>query len=64
MGEENPATVPTAAYDCFAIPSAEVEAVGRGVEPAHLNRHHGLPLDIVPAIDNNPPRRRRTRRCS
>jgi hypothetical protein len=53
-GDENPNTVPKAAYDCFAIPSAEVEAVGRGVEPKHINRTHNMPLDVVPAIDNNP----------
>ncbi|HKU17046.1 MAG TPA: hypothetical protein VJQ52_21805, partial [Steroidobacteraceae bacterium] len=34
--------------------SAEVEAMGRGVEPQHLNRRHNMPLDIVPAIDNDP----------
>jgi hypothetical protein len=54
MGDENPNTVPKAAYDCFAIPSAEVEAIGRGVEPVHINRIHNMPLDVAPAIDNNP----------
>ncbi|HKU14171.1 MAG TPA: hypothetical protein VJQ52_07220 [Steroidobacteraceae bacterium] len=54
MGDENPNTIVKAAYDCFAIPSAEVEAIGRGVAPKHINRMHNMPLDIVPAIDNNP----------
>ena len=54
MGDENPATVPTAGYDCFAVPSAEAEAIGKGVAPVHINRVHNMPLDVVPAIDHNP----------
>lgn len=54
MGEDNPNTVPTVAYDCFAIPSSEVGGIARHTPPAHINRAHKMPLDIVPAIDHNP----------
>jgi hypothetical protein len=31
-----------------------VKAIARGTPPAHINRAHNMPLDVVPAIDNNP----------
>jgi hypothetical protein len=52
-GDENPNTVPGVAYDCFAVPSAEVKAIAQGTPPAHINRAHNMPLDVVPAIDHN-----------
>jgi hypothetical protein len=54
IGEDNPLTLTGAAYDCFAIPSAEVKAIAQGTPPAHTNRAHHMPVDVVPAIDNNP----------
>ena len=54
MGDDNPRTVPGAAYDCFAVPSAEAAAIGQGKPPAHINRAHNMPLDVTPAIDHNP----------
>jgi hypothetical protein len=53
MGEDNPHTIPGIAYDCFAIPSVEVQRIGQGTPPAHINRGHKMPLDIYPAIDHN-----------
>jgi hypothetical protein len=53
-GDENALTVPGVSYDCFAVPRAEVQAIARGTAPAHVNRAHNMPLDVVPAIDNNP----------
>lgn len=41
-------------YDCFAVPSAEVLAIAQRIPPAHINRAHNLPLDVYPAIDDNP----------
>lgn len=52
--DEHPMTVPGYAYDCFAIPNEEVKGVADGKQPRHLNRIHNLPLDILPAIDENP----------
>lgn len=54
IGDDNPHTVPGVAYDCFAIPSNEVKAIAAGKNPEHLNRVHNMPLDIIPAIDQNP----------
>jgi len=54
LGDENPHTVPQVAYDCFAVPSAEVRAIAQGTAPTHINRQHNMPLDVVPAIDHNP----------
>ena len=54
IGDENPHTVPKVAYDCFAVPDAEVLAIAQGTPPPHLNRMHNMPLDIMPAIDHNP----------
>ena len=54
FGDENPNTVPGVAHDCFAVPPAEVEAIARGAAPAHINRIHNMPCDVVPAIDHNP----------
>jgi hypothetical protein len=52
-GDDNALTVPGVAYDCFAVPSAEVRAIARGTAPAHINRAHNMPLDVVPAIDHS-----------
>jgi hypothetical protein len=52
--DEHPQTVPGYAYDCLAISGSEVKAVGDGGEPEHVNRVHNLPLDILPAVDDNP----------
>jgi len=54
IGDANPNTVPGVAFDCFAVPSVEVEAIARGKSPAHLNRAHNMPLDVIPAIDQDP----------
>jgi hypothetical protein len=53
LGDDNLHTVPGVAYDCFAIPSAEVKSIAQGAPPAHINRSHNMPLDIFPAIDHN-----------
>jgi hypothetical protein len=53
IGDDNPDTVPGVAYDCFAVPPDEVKAIAQGVAPAHVNRSHNMPLDIVPAVDHN-----------
>jgi hypothetical protein len=53
IGDDNPKTVPGVAYDCFALPPIEVQAIAQGKAPAHVNRAHNLPLDVVPAIDHN-----------
>jgi hypothetical protein len=52
-GDDNPHTLPGYAYDCFALPAAEVREVAAGKPPMHLNRVHNMPLDVVPAIDHN-----------
>jgi hypothetical protein len=54
MGDDNPATARGASYDCFAVPPAEVKAIAQATPPAHINRAHNMPLDVVPAIDHNP----------
>ncbi|MGN6463824.1 MAG: hypothetical protein ACTHLY_21820 [Pseudolabrys sp.] len=54
FGDNNPKTVPTAGYDCFAVASQEIKAIARGATPAHINRRHNMPIDIVPAVDHNP----------
>jgi hypothetical protein len=53
-GDENPGTVKGAGYDCFAVPREEVKDIAQGKPPAHINRIHNMPLDVVPAIDQNP----------
>lgn len=53
VGDDNPQTVPTASYDCFALRSDEAKAIGQGKAPTHINRAHNMPLDIVPAVDHN-----------
>jgi hypothetical protein len=53
-GDEHPKTVPGYAYDCFAVPSAEVKPIAHGIAPTHLNRRHNMPLDILPVIDHDP----------
>ncbi len=52
-GEANPLTIPGYAYDCLAVPAAEVAAIGAGHPPVHIYRAHNLPLDVMPAIDHN-----------
>ncbi|HKU13296.1 MAG TPA: hypothetical protein VJQ52_02820, partial [Steroidobacteraceae bacterium] len=54
VGEDNPATAPKTAWDCFAVPSAEVKGIGNGTPPVHINRAHHMPIDVVPAVDHNP----------
>lgn len=53
LGDDFPQTVPKVAFDCFAIPAAEVTGIAQGTPPEHLNRIHNMPLDILPAIDHN-----------
>ncbi|HEY3382670.1 MAG TPA: hypothetical protein VGK32_12925 [Vicinamibacterales bacterium] len=53
-GDTNPLTGGGVAWDCFALPSEEVKTIADGQAPAHLNRGHNMPLDVVPAIDQNP----------
>jgi hypothetical protein len=53
IGASNPATIPGVAYDCFAVPPAEVVAIAQGTPPAHINRGNSMPLDVFPAIDHN-----------
>ena len=52
-GDDNRHTAPGYSYDCFAVPPAEVEAIGQGNAPTHINRIHNMPLDLIPAIDHN-----------
>jgi hypothetical protein len=54
MGDDNPNTIPKIGYDCLAVPSAEVQAIGACIPPSHITRAHNMPLDILPAIDHNP----------
>src|SRR5258706_1183535 len=54
LGESSPNTIIGVAYDCFAIPAAEVKAIAQGKAPAHINRMHSLPHEIFPAIDHTP----------
>jgi hypothetical protein len=54
IGDDNPHTIRGYANDCFAIPAAEVSAIAHGVTPSHISRAHNLPLDTMPAIDQNP----------
>lgn len=53
IGDDNPNTIPGVSYDCFAVPSEEVKAIGQGTAPSHVNRAHNMPLDVVPAVDHN-----------
>lgn len=53
IGDHNPNGVPGVAYDCFAIPAAEVHAVAQGELPEHIARQHNMPLNIQPAIDHD-----------
>ncbi len=53
LGDDNSVTVTGVAYDCLAVPSGEIEAIGRGAPPTHTNRMHNMPLDILPAVDHN-----------
>jgi hypothetical protein len=52
LGEGSPNTIDGVAYDCFAVPSAQVAGIGAGKEPTDINRAHNMPLDIMPAIDH------------
>jgi hypothetical protein len=52
IGDSNENTIVGVAYDCFAVPSQEVAAIGMGSAPNHINRAHGMPLDIMPAVDH------------
>ena len=53
LGDSSPNTVAGVAYDCFAVPSAEVQSIAQGTAPAHINRIHNMPHEIFPAIDHN-----------
>jgi hypothetical protein len=53
VGDSNPNTVLGVSYDCFAVPPAEVQAIGQGTAPTHTNRAHNMPHEVVPAIDHN-----------
>lgn len=53
VGDHNPNGVPGAAYDCLAIPAAEVHAIAQGKLPEHIARQHNMPLNVQPAIDHN-----------
>ena len=52
-GDANPHTIPGYAYDCLAVPAAEIAGIGAGTPPAHIFRAHNMPLDVIPAIDHN-----------
>jgi len=52
-GESNPNTIEGVAYDCFAVPSIEVAAIGQGAVPAHINRTHAMPHEVIPVVDHN-----------
>jgi hypothetical protein len=54
MGDDNPHTIPQVSYDCFALTNAEIMAIAKGKAPAHINRKHNMPLDVIPAIDHTP----------
>ena len=54
LGDDNPNTIKSVAYDCFAIPPEEVKGIGEGREPVHLNRKHNMMMHIRPAVDQNP----------
>jgi hypothetical protein len=53
LGDDNPNTIPKVAYDCFAMPPNEVKEIARRTPPAHVNRAHNMPLDIMPSVDHN-----------
>jgi hypothetical protein len=53
LGDSSPNTVAGVAYDCFAVPSAEVQSIAQGTAPAHINRIHNMPHEIFPAVDHN-----------
>ena len=53
LGDDNPHTVPKVAADCFAVPESELGDIAHGKAPAHINRVHNMPLDLIPAIDHN-----------
>jgi len=53
VGESNPNTVLGISYDCIAVSSAEVQAIGQGKPPTHINRGHSMPHEVFPAIDHN-----------
>ena len=53
LGESSPNTVAGVAYDCLAVASAEVQGIGQGKAPAHVNRMHAMPHEIFPAVDHN-----------
>ena len=36
VGDDNPHTIPNFAYDCFAIPPSEVQAIAQGKPPVHV----------------------------
>lgn len=53
VGGGNPNTLAGVAYDCIAVPSAEVEGISRGVAPAHINRANNMPHEVFPVVDHN-----------
>lgn len=52
VGDSNPNTVLGVSYDCLAVSSAEVQAIGQGKPPTHVNRAHNMPHEVLPAIDH------------
>ncbi len=54
MGDDDPNTIPGVAYDCLAVPTAELRGIAEGKPPAHLNRKHSLPHEVQPVVDHNP----------
>ena len=52
VGDENPNSIAGIAYDCLAISMDEISAISKGTPPAHTNRVHSLPMDVIPAIDH------------
>jgi hypothetical protein len=53
VGEGNPHTLEGVAYDCFAVPSKEIAAIAQGAVPAHINRAHAMPHEVMPVVDHN-----------
>ena len=53
LGDSNPNTIEGVAYDCVAVPTAEVRAIAQGKPPTHVIRVHSMPLDVFPVIDHN-----------
>jgi hypothetical protein len=53
LGESSANTVEGVAYDCLAVPTAEVAGIGNNTPPTHIHRAHSMPHEIMPATDHN-----------